>query len=87
VTIEMSVIQAGTQLAWLPGAGPAKCASPPHPPSSPGRAWEGVPALPVVKETKSFSIRHMSNACDWSLFLCGLGMAWPVSTDLEHCFS
>ena len=80
LTIEMSVMQAGTQLALLPGTGLGKCASPPHPP--PGT----TSSLSVTKEVNSVCIGHMDGV-NYCLLPCGLRIAWPVSFAFGPAFS
>ena len=80
MTIEMSVMQAGTQLALLPGTGLGKCASLPHPP--PGT----TSSLSVTKEVNSVCIGHMDGVY-YCLLPCGLRIAWPVSFAFGPAFS
>ena len=69
MTIEMSVKQAGTQLAQLPGTGLGKCACPPHPPLG------TTSSLSVTKEVDSVCIGHMDGVYYCPLFPCGLSIA------------
>lgn len=71
-TIEMSVMQAGTQLAQLPETGLGKCAFPPHP------FPRQNPFFVCYKGSRHFCIGHIDSVYYWPLSPCGLGVAWPT---------
>lgn len=77
VTIEMSLMQAGTQLAQLPGTGLRKSASPPHPPPRQNLFF-------VSYKGSRLSLYWPYGQCLLlAFFSCGLGIAWPVSSFLD----